>query len=172
MAKLGLSDEDYLTIEKACDIKGSEPYAVVYMPIRNKFVRSVHVFERKPGTKELTDYENATSKMRFRGNKAEIEGGAVAAAAELYRKTISRVFDIVVDRAILAGPIARDEAIRLVEPLVKREAIADIVGEVFRASKIAEMDGHERETADEADEVPPTGFSGRGASGPVPVEED
>lgn len=171
MAKLGLKDEDYLTIEKARDIKGSEPYTVVYMPLRNKFVRSVHVFERKPSTKELTDYENATSKMRFRGNKAEIEGGAVAAAGELYRKTIGRVYDLVIDRQIVAGPIARDEAIRLVEPMVKREAIADLVGEVFRASKVAEMDGAERETAD-ADEVPPAGFSGSRQGGAVSIEKE
>jgi hypothetical protein len=169
MPRMTLSTEESIQLEHDLQIQGHEPYAIVFIKIRGtQYARSVHVFEREPDAREITEYENNASKMKIKGSNAEIQGGSVAAAAELYRRTISRVHNLVVNRVVVPGPIGREEALRLVPPIVKRAAISDLIGDVFQASRISEMEGDEREAA----EVAPTGFSGSRSSGPVPVPKD
>lgn len=143
MSKIALTEADYLAIEKKCDIKDSEHYAVTYSKVRTKMVRTVHVFERKPDTREMTRYENEASKLTLRGKKAEIEGGAIGASAALYKVLISRVFDLVEGRQIVEGPIPAQQANSRVDPLTKRAALRDLLGEVYSASQIADQEGED-----------------------------
>jgi hypothetical protein len=148
MKKLALTPADYEAIEKNCNITGTEDYAVVTHRIRGAYTRSIHVFDRLPNTKELAEYENPASKLKFRGNKAEVEGSQLLAARDLYNLLIVRAYDVPVGtRTILGGegpdgtpkPLSRDEAKAKVPPMIKREAIRDFVAGHWSQGQISDM---------------------------------
>lgn len=151
-----LTADDYTKIETAVIPQGTEDYVVVWHLRHGKWSRSVHVFERQPMTKEITDYENTASKLKFKGNKAEVEGSQTLAARDLYNKLISRVYDLPVGRQVLGefgkdAPLDRSAAIEKVPVLVKREAIREFVGEVYSASRMAESEGDAEVPTSEGD---------------------
>jgi len=157
VSKLVLKKEDYTRIEVLCAIKDQEDYAVVTTRQKGVIIRSIHVFARQPMTKEITEYENTASKVKFRGNKAEVEGSQTLAAKHLYDHLISRAYDVPVGRQILGEittdesgastgrPLTRDEAIAQVPVLLKREAIRDMVGQHWSAGQLIEMEGEDEE---------------------------
>ena len=151
-----ITPEDYSKIEAAIQPQGTEDFVVVWHLRHGRWMRSIHVFERHPMTKEITEYENTASKLKFKGNKAEVEGSQTLAAKNLYDRLVARVYDLPVGRQVLGefgkgGPLTRDEAIREVPVLVKREAIREFVGEVYSASRLAESEGDAEEPAAEGD---------------------
>lgn len=148
-----LREEDYAKIDAIVKPTPDEGYAVVWHKLYGKWYRSVHVFARQPSTKEVQEYENTASKLRFRSNRAEVEGSQVVAAKQLYDRLIARVYDLPVGRRVLGEgtPLSRDQAVELVPVLVKREAIREFTGEVYAASRLAEEEGETAELASEED---------------------
>jgi hypothetical protein len=159
-SKLILKKEDHVKIQDLVTLQGNEEYSVVTHRIHGEWKRSIHVFKRLPSTTEMAEYENAASKVRFRGaGKAETLSGAVKASEALYNKLISRVYDLPVGTRIYgevtierngqrAGlPLNEEESRQRVPILVKKEALTDFVGQVFSESRLAEREG------DEDDEV-------------------
>ncbi len=156
-SKLVLSREDYARIEKMCDLKGEEDYAVVTTRHKGMIIRSIHVFARQPMTKELTEYENTASKVKFKGNRAEVEGSQLTAAKHLYDHLISRAYDVPVGRFILGElkesddgkmvgtPLQREDAIAKVPVLIKREAVRDMVAQHWSSGQLVEMEGDDDE---------------------------
>lgn len=157
VSKLVLKKEDYARIEKLCAIGDKEDYAVVTTRQKGLIIRSIHVFSRQPMTKEITEYENTASKVKFRGNKAEVEGSQTLAAKHLYDHLIDRAYDVPVGRQVLGAidmndagemigkPLNREEAKEKVPVLLKREAIRDMVGQHWSAGQLVEMEGDEEE---------------------------
>jgi len=141
-----LKDEDYAKIEAQVNLTGTEDYAVVAQKRHNKINFSIHVFSREATTKEIVTYEEMASRMRFRGNKAEIEGSQVLAAKDLYNKLIVRAYDVRVGR-VLHDTLTAEQARDVVPPLVKRSAIREFLGSVMGASDLAESEGQEPESA-------------------------
>jgi len=167
-SKLLLTKEKHREIQEAIKLDAAEDYSVVTHKRHGEWERSVHVFNRLPTTKELTIFENTSSKVKFRGaNKAEIDSGAVAAAEVLYNKLISRVYNLPQGpRKVLApldGPnsksLSNQEARELVPPLVKREALRDFVGEVYSESRISEREGDDDEVKEGEGEEPGEDFT-------------
>lgn len=148
-SKLVLKPEDYDKIEALAGIKDTEEYSVVTHKMRGRAFRSIHVFERQPSTKELTEYEDVASKVKMKGKNAEVGGSTVLASAGLYDKIINRVYDLPIGRRIHGasenGPLQRADAVKLVPPLVKRVAIRDLVGEVYSSSQLEDNEGIETE---------------------------
>ncbi len=168
-SKLVLSREDYSRIEKMCDLKGDEDYAVVTTRHKGLIIRSIHVFARQPMTKELTEYENTASKVKFKGNRAEVEGSQLLAAKHLYDHLISRAYDVPVGRAILGElkevpgeregesrmvgtPLQREDAIAKVPVMIKREAVRDMVAQHWSSGQLVEMEGDEEEVKGDTEE--------------------
>lgn len=160
-SKLLLKKEDHDKIQQLIELKGDENYSVITQRVHGTWRRSIHVFTRLPKTSELTDFENTSSKVKFRGGgKAEVQSGAVLASVKLYNILIDRVYDLPIGNRIY-GEVTMDEAgNRTGEPLrgaelrekvpalVKREALRDFIAEVYSESRLAE-----RETDDDEDEV-------------------
>jgi hypothetical protein len=146
--KLALTPDQYEKIETSIGLKDTEDYAVVTHRIRGKYERSIHVFARLPNTKELAEYESRASKLKFRGNKAEVEGSQLVAARDLYNLLIVRAYDVPVGTRTIIGktdpdgtvhPISRDDAKAQVPPMVKREAIRDFVAGHWSQGQISDM---------------------------------
>ncbi len=152
-SKLVLTRDDYARIEKSCNLKGDEDYAVVTTRHKGLIVRSIHVFARQPMTKELTEYENTASKVKFKGNRAEVEGSQLLAAKHLYDHLIARAYDVPVGRAILGEikedgegtPLTREEAIAKVPVMIKREAVRDMVAQHWSSGQLIDMEGDDDE---------------------------
>lgn len=142
-----LKSEDYEKIEKSVNLTGQEDFVVCVHKRHNKIAFSVHVFERQPSTKEIVAYEETASKMRFKGTKAEIEGSAVLASKNLYDRLIARVYDLPIGRET-HKTLDRENAVRMVPVLVKREAVRDFVGGVISANQLAENEGTEGELSE------------------------
>ena len=87
---------DHTLIQQKCQLTGSEDYAVVIQKGKGFWNKSVHVFSRQPTLKELQEYEESSSRLRFKGQKAEMEGSPIAAASDLYNKLVERVYDVLV----------------------------------------------------------------------------
>ena len=167
VSKLVLKREDYERIEKLCNIQDSEDYAVVTTRQKGLIIRSIHVFARQPMTQEITEYENTASKVRFRGNKAEVEGSQTLAAKHLYDHLIARAYDVPNGRRIMGEikvdkdgkpvgkPLSREEARRDVPVLLKREAIRDMVAQHWSAGQLIDMEGEEEEIKGEQEEDRP-----------------
>jgi hypothetical protein len=157
-SKLVLSRQDYIQIEGEIKLQGDEDYAVVTHKGKGEWFRSIHVFQRHPNQKELQTYEHTASRVKLKGNKAELEGQKLLAAKDLYNLLINRVYDLPVGRKIYGNadngepPLDREAAMRLVEPLVKRAAILDMVSEVYSASQIEEREGVDEESPGSAKE--------------------
>jgi hypothetical protein len=162
-SKLLLTKEHHERIQAAIKLNEDEDYSVVTHKRHGEWLRSIHVFSRLPTTKELTDFENVSSKVKFRGaGKAEVDSGAVQAANSLYNKLISRVYDLPHGpRRILgeigkdgnsSAPVTAEQARELVPPLVKREALRDFIGEVYSESRIADREGEEESVEKEQEE--------------------
>ena len=164
VSKLVLKREDYERIEKLCNVQDHEDYAVVTSRQKGLIVRSIHVFARQPMTQEITEYENTASKVRFRGNKAEVEGSQTLAAKHLYDHLIARAYDVPDGRRILGEikiekdgsstgkPLSREEAKAKVPVLLKREAIRDMVAQHWSAGQLIDMEGEEEEIKGEQEE--------------------
>lgn len=149
-----VSREEHAVIQEKCELTGSEDYAVVLQKGKGFWNKSVHVFSRQPTTKELQDFEEASSRLKFKGQKAEMEGSPILAASNLYNRLITRVYDVLVglkshDR--LDAQHARD----WVPPLVKREAVREFTAEVYSASRMEEAEGIETGKDDDADDENP-----------------
>lgn len=135
-----MSPEDYAKVEAAINLQNDEDYTVVFHKRHGQIRRSVHVFSRQATTKEVSAYENTASRLKFKGNKAEIEGSQTLAAEQLYNKLIARVYDLPIGRRVYGEdkPLGAEEARGIVPVLVKREAIRDFLGEVYAASRFDE----------------------------------
>lgn len=159
-----LKRADYETIQQYAGVNGTEDFAVVTTRAKGLMVRSIHVFARQPMTSEMTEFENTASKMKFRGNKAEVEGSQLRAALHLYNHLISRAYDVPVGLQILGEvtveggkivsgkPLTRDEAIAQVPVLIKREAIRDMTAQHWSQGQIVEMEGDEEEVKGDQEE--------------------
>lgn len=159
-SKLVLNKDAHRQIQSLIELKDTEEYSVVTHRVHGEWKRSIHVFARLPTTKELTDYENKASKVKFRGaGKAEVEGGAAVAAETLYNKLVDRVYDlpigtriygeVTLENGVRSGkPLSGEDARGKVPVLVKREALRDFVGEVYSESRLAEREGDEDEVKD------------------------
>lgn len=157
MPKLVLKREDYLTIQKAIGITGTEHFSVVTHRSMGMIFRSIHVFARQPMTAEITEFESTASKMKFRGNKAEVEGSQVRASLHLYNHLITRAYNVPIGLQILGetdiengqivkgGPIDRETAIRDVPALIKREAVRDATSQHWSQGQLVDMEGEEEE---------------------------
>lgn len=136
-----LSAEDYERIEAKINLTGTEDFVVVSQRRHTKINFSIHVFKRQPMTKELTQYEETSSRMKLRGTRAEVEGSPLLAAKTLYDKLIDRVYDIRVGRQLVEGPLDASDAVTQVPQLVKREAIREFLGGIEGAEGRAEDEG-------------------------------
>ena len=155
-SKLVLTKDDYERIEQQCALTGEEDYAVVTSRHRGLIIRSIHVFARQPMTKELTEYENTASRVKFKGNRAEVEGSQLLAAKHLYDHLIARAYDVPVGRQILGEikeddgrmigkPLDRNDAIAKVPVMIKREAVRDMVAQHWSSGQLIEMSGDDDE---------------------------
>jgi hypothetical protein len=162
-SKLILKKSDHSAIQSTIDLQGEEEYSVVTHRIHGEWKRSIHVFSRLPTTRELTDYENKSSKVKFRGGgKAEVDSGAVQASQDLYNKLITRVYDLPIGSRVYGEvvfkdgvkngkPLMGEEARARVPVLIKREALRDFLGEVYSESRLAEREGEDDEVKEESD---------------------
>lgn len=142
---------DHDLIQKKVNLKDEEDYAVTVQKGKGYWVKTTHVFNRRPMLKEINDYEQAAGKVKFRGQNASLEGSQITAASQLYNTLINRAYDVLVGVRTLDGPLSREDAQRKVDPLVKREAIRELVGEVYSATRMEESLGSEPE-GDDKDE--------------------
>ncbi len=138
-------------IQQKCNFQGDEDYAVVIQKGKGYWGKSVHVFSRQPTTKELQEFEEGSSRLKFKGQKAEMEGRPILAAANLYNKLIVRAYDVIVGLKTYETMTA-EEARTTVPPLVKREAIREFTAEVYSASRMEEAEGVEEGKDDDKDD--------------------
>lgn len=169
-SKLLLKPDDYARIDRYVNLQPGEHYTVVTHRIRGKFRRSIHVFAREPNQAELTAFEDTSSKVRVRGRRTEFEGSQAKAFAHLYDTLILRAYDVPNGFSIVGeinldehdNPIPdpktgrvglnKEEAIRQVGLVTKREALRDAVSEVYSEGRLAEMEGEDDEVDDKSKE--------------------
>src|SRR5512135_947991 len=137
-----LKAEDYKRIEDRIDLKGEEDYVVLAHKRHNTISFSIHVFARQPMPKEMVAYEEESSRLKFRGQRAEIEGSQIIASRHLYDALIARSYDVPLGRVTHAER-DRDGSIKHVPMMVKREAIRTFLGNVMSAADLAEEAGEE-----------------------------
>jgi hypothetical protein len=142
---------DHTLIQQKCQLTGSEDYAVVIQKGKGFWNKSVHVFSRQPTLKELQEYEESSSRLRFKGQKAEMEGSPIAAASALYNKLVERTYDVLVGLKS-HDKFSAEQARTFVPPLVKREAIREFTAEVYSASRMDEAEGIETGVDDDKDD--------------------
>lgn len=147
-----ITKQDHETIQQKCDIDGEkgEDYAVVLQRGKGFWIKSIHVFSRHPTTKEINDYEQTASRLKFKGQKAQVEGSAINAAVAIYNVLVARSYDVLIglkEHAQLDAELSRAK----VPPMVKREAIRDLIAEVYSASRMAEMEGEDDEVLGDDD---------------------
>jgi len=156
--KRKLTRDDHAQIQDKCRVDGErgEDYAAVFQKGKGFGQWSIHVFNRHPTQKEIDTYEQTASRLKFKGQKAQIEGSQILAAVTLYNVLIDRAFDV------LTGLKSHDElgtelARAKVPPLVKREAVRQLIGEVYSESRLAEAEG-----GDDEDDDDPEAHTSRG----------
>jgi hypothetical protein len=140
---------EHAIIQAKLKLNGTQDYAVVIQKGKGFWNKSIHVFSRQPSTRELQTFEESSSRLKFKGQKAEMEGSPIAAASELYNRLIDRAHDVLIGLQTheqLNSQQCRD----LIPPLVKREAIREFTAEVYSASRMEEAEGVS-EGADEAE---------------------
>jgi hypothetical protein len=170
MAKptLRLKPEDYDAIDKVVQPKNDEYYSVVTTPHRGKYIRSIHVFHRQPSTKELLAFESLSAKIRIRGNRTDFDGSPLEAHVRLYNTLISRAYDVVVGNKVMgqviddkgdpipnARPLDVSEASKFVPDMMKRRALADVLGNHITESMATEMADDEEGPVDISDALAP-----------------
>lgn len=148
-----VTQEDHAIIQQKCGITGDEDYAVVLQKGKGFWKKSIHVFARQPNSKELQAYEDSSSKLKFRGQKAEMEGSPLKASEWLYNLLIVRAYDVVVGLKT-HEQLDKAAAARMVPPLVKREAIRELSAEVYSASRMEEAEGVSSEESEEPSDNP------------------
>lgn len=149
--KYALTDDQYNDLEKKLDLKGEEAYAITVQRYRGKALYGVHVFERQPSTKELVTYEDTASRLKYKANGAQLEGSALLAAVNLYKRLIVRAYDIQVGTRNYET-LDASEAVRLVPDIQKREAVREFLGVVSSLTSLTSDDDDERDSQLIADE--------------------
>lgn len=146
-----ITRHEHEIIQTKCSINADkgEDYAVVLQKGKGYWVKSVHVFHRHPTTKQINAYEQTASRLKFKGQKASVEGSQIDAAVQLYNELIDRAYDVLLGLKT-AEHLPTEQARAVVPPLVKREAIRELIGEVYSASRMAENEG-EDDTEDDDD---------------------
>lgn len=143
-----LTKQDHDLIIERIKPKGDEDYAVVVSKGKGYWNRAVHVFSRQPTTTEINKYEQTGSKLKFRGQKAEVEGSAILAAVDLYNKLVDRAYDVLI--GLRTHEVLNVEQARaLVPPMDKRAAIVEWIGNVHGATRMAEMEGEDDDDSEE-----------------------
>ena len=153
LTKRILTRDDHALIQERCNIDGErgEDYACVFQRGKGFGQWSIHVFTRQPTQKEIDNYEQTASKLKFKGQKAQMEGSQITAAVTLYNLLITRTYDVLVGIKSY-DQLPREQTVAKVPPLVKREAIRQLIGEVYSESRLAEAEGAGEEGDDEADD--------------------
>ena len=151
-----LTRQDHEQIQKLANIQGEEDYAVVISRGKGFWNRSTHVFSRQPTTNEINDFEQTGSRLKFRGQKAEVQGSAIKASVALYDKLIARAYDVLIGMRTVETMTA-EEARAKVPPITKRAAITEWIGDVHGATRMAEMEG---EDDDDSEDERPSNASG------------
>lgn len=144
-----LTREDHAKIQSACklDANKGEDYAAVFVRGKGFGQWSIHVVTRQPTQKEIDSYEQTASRLKFKGQKAQIEGSQIVAAATLYNAIIARSYDVLVGLKS-HDELNAEQSRAIVPSLVKREAVRQLVGEVYGESRLAEQEGAEDEDDD------------------------
>lgn len=145
-----LTRQDHDLIQEKAQITGDEDYVVVLSRGKGYWNRSVHVFQRQPTTNELNAYEQTGSRLKFKGQKAQVDGSAVLAAVQLYDKLVARTYDVLVGLKTydkLDGAQSR----ATVPALAKRAAVVEWIGDVQGATRMAEMEGEDEPVEDESE---------------------
>lgn len=145
-----LTREDFEKIAEKAKLTGDENLAVVAHKNYGRIDFSVHVFERAPMPKEMINFEETSGRVKIRGNRAEVEGSNIKATMDLYKKLISRVYDLPVGFKQVPQ-LDRDKAIAMVPPLVMREAIREFLGSAQGATSYMEEQSESEVTAPEGD---------------------
>jgi hypothetical protein len=131
---------DHELIQQHIHLTGTEDYAVVIQKGKGFWNKSIHVFGRQPATRELQTFEESSSRLKFKGQKAEMEGSPIFAASELYNRLIVRAYDVLVGLKKYEQ-MNTQQCKDLITPLVKREAIREFTAEVYSASRMEEAEG-------------------------------
>lgn len=152
-----LTRQDHQLIQKVANLQGEEDYAVVVSRGKGYWSRSVHVFSRQPTTNEINEFEQTGSRLKFRGQKAEVQGSAIKAAVALYDKLVARAYDVLIGMREVET-LTSEEARAKVPPIMKRAAITEWIGDVHGATRMAEMEGEDDD--DSEDEPRSSGDSG------------
>lgn len=152
---------DHDRIQAAINLQGEEDYCVTVQKGKGTWVKTVHVFARGPQLHEINRYEQTASKVKFKsGGKAELEGSQITAATTLYDLLIGRAYNVVRGARVIES-VDRDGARTQVPPLTKREAIRELIGEVYSASRMEEVVGSDDDDASASDSEehtsPPSG---------------
>lgn len=145
---------DHAIIQQKINVADPEDYAVVIQKGKGFWQKSIHVFARQPMEKEVQTYEETSSRLKFRGQKAEMEGAPLRAAAELYNKLISRTYDVLIGLK-KHDQLDRQQSMQLISPIIKREAIREFIAEVYSASRMDEAEGISEGSDDDSEEDAP-----------------
>lgn len=141
--------DDHERIQAAINLEGDEDYTVTIQKGKGYWVKSVHVFKRQPTAIEIHNYEQQASRVKFKGgNRAELEGSQINAAVGLYNLLIDRAYDVLVGVKKHAQ-LSREDAVNMVTALVKREAVRELIGETYSASRMAEAVGDDQTDDDD-----------------------
>lgn len=137
--------EEHDLIQKRANLQGEEDYAVTVQKGKGYWVKTTHVFNRRPMLKEINEYEQTAGKVKFKGQNAELQGSQINAAFTLYNTLINRTYDVLVGVRVIDGPLDRVASQKQVDPLIKREAIRELIGEVYSATRMEESLGGDAE---------------------------
>lgn len=144
---LTTADHQQIQEKARINIDGGENYAPVIQKNKGVFQWSIHVFQREATLGEINAYEQIASRVEFKGQKAQIKGSQIEAATRLYNRLVARSFDVVVGLKTY-DELDREASIKTVPPLVKREAIRELLGEVYSASRMEEIEGDREDGRD------------------------
>lgn len=161
-----VSREDHLKIQQMANLGPTEDYAVTVQKGKPDWVKTTHVFARRPTLQEINTYEKTASRVKFRGANAEMEGSQITAAVNLYNLIIARAYDVLVGPIKVEPELNAQQAREKVDPLIKREAIRELVGEVYSASRMEEaLGGGEQEEEAANSEDDPEGHTSGALAG-------
>lgn len=141
-SKLKLTPEHYTQIDAKVKPEGAEVYSVVTHKHRGQYRRSIHVFLRMPNEQELHAYESSASNVEFKNKTAKVRGAQVPAACKLYDTLIARAYEVPVGQRVLGEiePLNAKDASKFVDPMTKRQAVIELVGQVWASSSFDDDD--------------------------------
>lgn len=142
---------DHDAIQVKVKIQGTEDYAVTVQKGKGFWAKTVHVFARRPTLPEINNYEQTASRVKFKGQNAQLEGSQITAAVNLYNVLIARTYDVIVGMKQV-DQLDREESKAKVDPLIKREAIRELIAEVYSATRMAESLGADAEGSDDEED--------------------